>query len=228
VLGEGDDAGTGPLAGLSVLVTAGGTREPIDAVRFIGNRSSGKQGHAIAQQAAAGGATVTLVTTASLPDPDGVTVERVETALEMQSACERLAPAADVVIMAAAVADFRPASSAGHKLKKADGAPQVTLVPTPDILALLGGRKPEGQTLVGFAAETSDLREHAAMKLAQKGADIIVANDVSAPGVGFEHDTNAVLMLTASGRDVACGLSDKAVIAAALLDLIVEERLGAR
>jgi len=216
----------GPLAGLSILVTAGGTREPIDAVRFIGNRSSGKQGHAIAEEAARRGAAVTLLTTVDRPVAAGIVVERVETAEQMQAACERLAPAADVVVMAAAAADFRPASASDHKLKKADGVPEVVLEPTIDILSLLGERKPPGQTLVGFAAETTDLRSHAQMKLAAKRADIIVANDISAPGVGFEHDTNAVLMLCASGRESARGLSDKREIAAALLDLVVEERSG--
>ena len=227
VLTSGGSAGpAGHLAGLSMLVTAGGTREPIDAVRFIGNRSSGKQGHAVAEEAARRGAAVTLVTTVDRPVAAGIEVERVETAAQMQAACERLAPAADVVVMAAAVADFRPTSASDNKLKKADGVPEVVLEPTVDILSLLGERKPPGQTLVGFAAETTDLRSHAQMKLAAKRADIIVANDVSAPGVGFEHDTNAVLMLCASGRESARGLSDKREIAAALLDLVVEERSG--
>ncbi len=221
----GGQAG-GALRGMSVLVTAGGTREPIDAVRFIGNRSSGKQGYAIAAEAAARGAEVTLVTTSNLAVPPGVSVERVETAAEMHAACERIAPTADIVVMAAAVADFRPAAAVDHKLKKADGTPQIVLEPTPDILASLGASKPAGQTLVGFAAETSELRANAGLKLVAKGADIIVANDVSAPGVGFEHDTNAVLILTASGRDLSLGLGEKREIAAALLDLIVEERSG--
>jgi phosphopantothenoylcysteine decarboxylase/phosphopantothenate--cysteine ligase len=130
--------------------------------------------------------------------------------------------------MAAAVADFRPKAIVDHKLKKADGVPEVVLEPTTDILAGLGEAKPAGQTLVGFAAETSDVAGHAAMKLARKRADIIVANDVSAPGVGFEHDTNAVLILTASGRTAEVGLTDKRSIARALLDLVVEERATGR
>jgi len=213
----------GDLAGLRVLVTAGGTREPIDSVRFIGNRSSGKQGHAIAAVAAQRGAQVTLVTTASQPVAPGVEVEQVETAAQMEQAVGRHSNA-DVIVMAAAVADFRPKAAFDHKLKKADGAPDVVLEPTPDILAALGRNKPEGQTLVGFAAETGDLAANASMKLVSKGADIIVANDVSAPGVGFEHDTNAVLILTASGRTSEVGLRDKRAIATALLDLIAEER----
>jgi phosphopantothenoylcysteine decarboxylase/phosphopantothenate--cysteine ligase len=215
--------GPGDLGGLSVLVTAGGTREPIDSVRFIGNRSSGKQGHAIAAAAARRGARVTLVTSANQPVPVGVDVEKVETAAEMEAAVGRHTEA-DVIIMAAAVADFRPKAAADHKLKKADGPPDVVLEPTPDILVGLGRQKRPGQTLVGFAAETGDLAANASMKLTSKGADIIVANDVSAPGVGFEHDTNAVLILTTSGRTCEVGLSDKAAIAGALLDLIVEER----
>jgi phosphopantothenoylcysteine decarboxylase/phosphopantothenate--cysteine ligase len=153
----------------------------------------------------------------------GITVERVETAAQMDAAVGRHAEA-DVIVMAAAVADFRPKVAADHKLKKADGPPDVVLEPTPDILVGLGRRKRPGQTLVGFAAETGDLAANASMKLTSKGADIIVANDVSAPGVGFEHDTNAVLILTTSGRTCEVGLSDKAAIAGALLDLIVEER----
>jgi phosphopantothenoylcysteine decarboxylase/phosphopantothenate--cysteine ligase len=219
--------GGGDLAGLRVLVTAGGTREPIDSVRFIGNRSSGKQGHAIAASAAQRGAQVTLITTANQPIPPGVNVERVETAAQMEAAVGRHADA-DVIVMSAAVADFRPKSAADHKLKKADGPPDVVLEPTPDILADLGRRKPAHQTLVGFAAETGDLHANASMKLASKGADIIVANDVSAPGVGFEHDTNAVLILTTSGRTSEVGLRDKRAIASALLDLIVEERAARR
>jgi phosphopantothenoylcysteine decarboxylase/phosphopantothenate--cysteine ligase len=211
------------LAGVRVLVTAGGTREPIDAVRFVGNRSSGKQGHAVAEDARARGADVVLVTTTALPVTDGIEVVRVETAAEMEAAVTVRAPSADVVVMAAAVADFRPKAAADHKLKKADGVPEVVLEPTPDILAGLGAAKPAGQVLVGFAAETSGLREHAAVKLARKRADIIVANDVSAPGVGFEHDTNAVLILTGSGREVEIALTDKRLVARALLDLVVDE-----
>jgi phosphopantothenoylcysteine decarboxylase/phosphopantothenate--cysteine ligase len=211
-----------------VLVSAGGTREPIDAVRYVGNRSSGKQGHAVAEEAHDRGASVVLVTTTSLPVAPGIEVVRVETAAEMEAAVSAQAPTSDVVVMAAAVADFRPKAAAEHKLKKADGVPEVVLEPTPDILAGLGAAKPPGQVLVGFAAETSDLREHAGMKLARKGADIIVANDVSAPGVGFEHDTNAVLILTGSGREVEVALTDKRLVARALLDLVVDEMAARR
>ncbi len=146
------------LAGLSVLVTAGGTREPIDPVRFIGNRSSGKQGHALADEAVARGAKVTLVTAADRPVAGGVDVVPVTTAAEMEHAVLARSDAADVVVMAAAVADFRPVTPAPDKLKKSDGVPAITLEATTDILVALAGRKPPGQTLVGFAAETSEVR----------------------------------------------------------------------
>jgi phosphopantothenoylcysteine decarboxylase/phosphopantothenate--cysteine ligase len=212
------------LEGLRVLVTSGGTREPIDPVRFVGNRSSGKQGHAVAAEAAARGAAVVLVTTVDRPVPPGVEVVPVETAAEMEAAVLADADAADVVVMAAAVADFRPKAVAADKLKKGDGVPEIVLEPTPDILAGLGARKRPGQTLVGFAAETEGLVEHAADKLARKRLDLIVANDVSAPEVGFEHDTNAVVILTAGGARTDVPLADKRAIAGAVLDAVVAER----
>ncbi len=208
----------GELAGRKVLVTAGGTREPIDAVRYVGNRSSGRQGHAVASEAAAMGAEVVLVTTQSTRAPSGVRVLAVETASEMAAACGIEAVDADLVVMAAAVADFRPAATADGKLKKHDGAPEVVLVPTEDILAGLGASKPEGQVLVGFAAETDDLIENAADKLARKNLDMIVANDVSKPGVGFEHTTNEVVILMADGTRHDVALSDKREIARAVID----------
>src|SRR4051794_30621770 len=162
-------AAEGPLLGRRVLVTAGGTREPIDPVRFIGNRSSGKQGHAIADEAAARGADVTIVTTTVRPTPPGATVVNVETAAEMEAAGLEPAASADVVIMAAAVADFRPKAPADQKIKKGDGVPDVVLEPTTDILAALGQRKPAGQVLVGFAAETRDVVASAGDKLRRKG-----------------------------------------------------------
>jgi phosphopantothenoylcysteine decarboxylase/phosphopantothenate--cysteine ligase len=212
------------LAGLHVLVTAGGTREPIDPVRFVGNRSSGKQGHAIADEAAARGATVTLVTTADRPTGTGVEVVRVETAAEMEAAVLGRSDGADVVVMAAAVADFRPKATADDKLKKADGVPELLLEPTTDILAALGHRKRPGQTLVGFAAETTDLVANAGDKLARKHLDLIVGNDVSAPGVGFEHDTNAVVLLGPGGVRDDVPLSDKRAVARAVLDAVVRTR----
>jgi phosphopantothenoylcysteine decarboxylase/phosphopantothenate--cysteine ligase len=212
------------LAGLSVVVTAGGTREAIDPVRFIGNRSSGKQGAAIAAEAAARGAKVTLVTTMPAAVPAAVEVIRVESAAEMEAAVGRVAPQADIVVMAAAVADFRPAKVSGDKIKKGGGVPQIVLEHTPDILAGLGARKAPTQVLVGFAAETNDLRRHAAAKLAQKGADLLVANDVSQPGVGFEHDTNAVLILGADGSELDVPLADKRAVAGAVLDAALSVR----
>jgi phosphopantothenoylcysteine decarboxylase / phosphopantothenate---cysteine ligase len=212
------------LTGLRVVVTAGGTREPIDPVRFIGNRSSGKQGHVLAEEAASRGAKVTLVTTTSMPVSAGVDVVRVDTAAEMEQAVLSRADQADVVVMAAAVADFRPVDVAGSKIKKAGGVPQVTLEPTNDILAALGAQRHPGQTIVGFAAETDDVRANAAEKLARKAIDLIVANDVSAPGVGFGHDTNAVVILAADGTAQEIPLTDKRAVARAILDAVSTTR----
>ncbi len=218
--------GPGDLAALRVVVTAGGTREPIDAVRVIANRSSGKQGYAIAAEAASRGARVTLISTVELPTPSGVTLVSVETAAEMEAAVNSAAESADVVVMAAAVADFRPKVVAEHKLKKDLGPPDILLEPTPDILAGLGARKRSGQTLVGFAAETNDLHANAMSKLRRKNLDLIVANDVSAAGVGFQHDTNAVCILRPDSATVSISLTDKRSIARAVLDAVVEIRAG--
>jgi phosphopantothenoylcysteine decarboxylase/phosphopantothenate--cysteine ligase len=217
-------AGPHDLVGVHVVVTAGGTREPIDAVRVIANRSSGKQGYALAIEAAARGAHVTLVSTVELPDPPGITVARVETAAEMQTAVERLAATADVVVMAAAVADFRPKVAVDHKLKKHDGLPDIVLEPTPDILAGLGARRRPGQVLVGFAAETSDLLANAEEKLRAKRVDFVVANDVGAPRVGFGHDTNAVTILRPGAAPRTIDIADKRVIARAVVDEVVAVR----
>ena len=214
----------GDMAGLSAVVTAGGTREPIDPVRYIGNRSSGKQGYAFAEEAAGRGAKVTIVTTVDRPGPSGATVVMVETAQEMAAATAEAAAGADVVIMAAAVADFRPIDPAGVKLKKRDGVPAIELEPTPDILASLGASKPEGQILVGFAAETCDVAGNAAAKLSGKGADYIVANDVTAENAGFAYDTNEVLVLASDGRIHPVGLRSKRQVAQAVLDLVVADR----
>ncbi|HNJ98984.1 MAG TPA: bifunctional phosphopantothenoylcysteine decarboxylase/phosphopantothenate--cysteine ligase CoaBC, partial [Ilumatobacteraceae bacterium] len=213
-------AGGDDLAGLHVVVSAGGTREPIDAVRVIANRSSGKQGYAVAAEAAERGARVSLVSTVDLPVPSGVELHQVETAAQMQAALQALAPSADVIVMAAAVADFRPVAAAAGKLKKDQGIPQIVLEPTPDILAGLGAGKPAGQVLVGFAAETSDLLANAAGKLQRKNLDLIVANDVSAPGVGFQHDTNAVTLVRPGGVVETVALTDKRSIANAILTTV--------
>ncbi|MAT03803.1 MAG: bifunctional phosphopantothenoylcysteine decarboxylase/phosphopantothenate--cysteine ligase CoaBC [Acidimicrobiaceae bacterium] len=219
--------GPGDLTGVSVVVSAGGTREPIDAVRVIANRSSGKQGYAVAAEAAARGARVTLVSTVDRPAPAGVTVERVETAAELDAAMTRHAPDADVVVMAAAVADFRPAAAVDHKIKKHHGVPEIVLEPTPDILAGLGARKPAGQILVGFAAETDDLAANAQRKLDAKRLDLIVANDVGAAATGFQHDTNAVTLFAPGDAPVEVPLTDKRAVAAAVIDRVVALRRAA-
>ena len=167
---------------------------------------------------------MTIVSTVGLPAPAGAVVVRVETAAEMQEAMERAALDHDVVVMAAAVADFRPSVVADGKLKKRDGAPQIILEPTPDILAGLGARKRPGQVLVGFAAETDDLVANATAKLVAKHVDLIVANDVAKPGVGFEHDTNAVTLLRPDAKPVEIDLADKREVARAVVDAIVAIR----
>ncbi len=215
------------LAGRHVVVSAGGTREAIDPVRFIGNRSSGKQGYALAEEAHARGAKVTLVTTMGRPTPSGVVEERVESAAQMQAAMQRLADDADVIVMAAAVADFRPVNPAAQKIKKshdpgaADDVPAIVLERTPDILAGLGVAKRPGQVLVGFAAETHDLRKYAVEKLHKKGADMIVANDVTVAGRGFETDTNEVSIFLTDGREEHVELSSKRAVARTVIDLVV-------
>jgi phosphopantothenoylcysteine decarboxylase / phosphopantothenate---cysteine ligase len=214
-------AGDHPLTGRTVLVTAGGTREALDPVRFVGNRSSGKMGHALANVAARLGAHVVLVTTAHQPVAAGVEVVRVESAQEMHDAVMARAAAADAVVMAAAVADFRPKAPSAQKLKKADGVPDIVLEPTTDILAALGRAKQPGQVVVGFAAETTQLAENAAAKLLAKRVDLMVANDVSAPDAGFEVDTNRALLLGADGSADETPLLTKEQLAGLVLDRVV-------
>jgi phosphopantothenoylcysteine decarboxylase / phosphopantothenate---cysteine ligase len=237
LLSERPEGGRSPardLSGITALVTAGGTREPIDPVRFIGNRSSGKQGYAIAAELARRGARVTLVSTATatMAAPLGTDVVSVETAAEMADAVLSRSRSADVVVMAAAVADFTPKMAAAHKLKKSDGPPEVVLEPTTDILARLGANRRAGQVLVGFAAETAvsgqpadELRRYAELKLASKGADLIVANNVAAPHTGFAYDTNEVLIVGAAGLQIEVPLASKETVAAAVTDAIAR-RLG--
>ncbi|HEY4398714.1 MAG TPA: bifunctional phosphopantothenoylcysteine decarboxylase/phosphopantothenate--cysteine ligase CoaBC [Acidimicrobiia bacterium] len=214
-------AEAGDLAGLRVLVTAGGTREPIDPVRFVGNRSSGKMGYAVAEQAARRGAAVDLVTTVERPiGVSGIEVEHVETADDMARAVSSRFPECDVLVMAAAVADFRPKAVSDEKMKKRDGVPEVVLEPTTDVLAELGERKQPGQVLVGFAAETEHVAEHAAEKMTGKPVDVMVANDVSAPDAGFEVDTNRAILLYSSGSREETPLLDKGELADLLLDRI--------
>ena len=213
------------LEGTRVLVTAGGTREPIDPVRFLGNRSSGKMGFALAEVAASRGADVVLVAAPStLPTPAGVQRVDVTTALEMYHAVFAHIDAMDVVVKAAAVADFRPSSTATSKLKKDAGAPSIELVPNPDILAELGARRDGGADrpiLVGFAAETDDVEAAGLAKLKRKGADLLVVNDVSANDAGFEVDTNRAILLDRDGGRVEVPLSSKAEVAGVVLDAVV-------
>jgi phosphopantothenoylcysteine decarboxylase / phosphopantothenate---cysteine ligase len=214
-------AGDHPLTGRTVVVTAGGTREAVAPVRYVGNRSSGKMGHALANVALRLGARVVLITTANQPVAAGVEVVPVESAQEMHDAVMARAASADAVIMAAAVADFRPKAPAEQKLKKADGVPEIVLEPTTDILAALGRAKRPGQMVVGFAAETERLREHAAAKLAAKRVDLMVANDVSAADAGFEVDTNRAVLLMADGSSAETQLLTKEELAAVVLAHVV-------
>ena len=216
------------MEGLSVVVTAGGTREPIDAVRVIANRSSGKQGFAIAEEAHKRGANVTVISTVDRPVASGIRIVPVETAQQMLEAVTAHAPNVDVIVMTAAVADFRPVQAVDGKIKKHNGIPEIILEATPDILASLGAAKPVGQTLVGFAAETDDVLANALSKLQRKNLDMIVANDVSAPGVGFGHDTNAVSILLANGQQIQVDLATKSTIATAVLDSVVTSRAALR
>jgi len=215
------------LVGRRVLITAGGTREPLDPVRYLGNRSSGKQGYALARVAAQRGAEVTLIAahTVALPDPAGVTVEHVSTAEELRVAVHQASPGHDVVVMAAAVADFRPAGRAEHKIKKSDDRPDpvITLTRNADILAELVQNRASGQVVVGFAAETGDERgsvlDHARAKLKRKGCDLLVVNAVG-EGRAFEVEENAGWLLAADGIERPIPLGSKAQLAAALWDAV--------
>ncbi len=211
-----------PLDGWRVLVSAGGTREAIDPVRYVGNRSSGKMGHAVAAEAARRGAAVTLVTTAPTPVGAGVEVVRVETAEEMAEAVWSRSGQTDVAVLAAAVADFRPKAPADAKLRRAEGPPEILLEPTPDILAGVAGREPR-PFLVGFAAETGP-PAGAADKARTKRVDLLVANDVTALGSGFGTDTNRVALITPDGEVEQWEELPKTAVAAALWDRIATMR----
>jgi len=214
-------------AGRKVVVSAGGTEEPVDAVRVLGNRSSGRMGVALAAEARDRGADVTLVAAAmSVPPPPGVRVVRARTAADMRDAMLAESAGADVVIMAAAVADWRPRSPAPHKIPKSEGKPVIDLEPTDDVLAALKERATGGYR-VGFALETGDAVKRARAKLVAKGLDLIVVNDASEPGAGFDVDTNRVTVLAADGTATEIPLQSKRAVAARLLDL-VHERLPAR
>ncbi len=213
---------SGDLIGLHVVITAGGTREPLDPVRYLGNRSSGKQGYAFARTAVARGAQVTLISAnVALPDPAGVEIVRVGTTEELRKATVEAAGSADIIVMAAAPADFRPAEYAESKIKKPkDGsAPTLRLVTNPDIAAELGDRKRDGQLLVAFAAETADAVAQGRAKLANKKADLIVVNEVG-PDKVFGHETNAVTVLGADGSATEVAEAAKEDVADAVWDVI--------
>ena len=217
---------TRDLVGVRVLVTAGPTHEAIDPVRFIGNASSGKTGYAIAEEAARRGAEVTLVSgPTTLPDPFGVSTIRVTTAQEMHHAVAGVYAQIDAVVATAAVADFRPAAPAEHKQKKADAPLTLALERTPDILAELGAAK-DGRLLVGFAAQTRDVIDAATAKLAGKNVDLVVANDVSATGLGFGSDVNRVWFVSASGAE-ELPVQHKKAIARRLWDRVAPDARAA-
>ena len=211
------------LAGLTVLVTAGGTREPIDPVRYIGNRSSGKMGHAVADEAARRGARVLLVTTSSVDVLDAVEVVRVESAAEMAEAVWSRADGVDVAVLAAAVADFRPSSPADTKLARTDGPPQIPLEPTPNVLAGLVERIGGTATIVGFAAETGSL-DRAVDKATTYGLNLLVANDVSKPESGFGTDTNEVSLVSPDGTVEPLELMSKLGVAQAIWNRVTDLR----
>jgi phosphopantothenoylcysteine decarboxylase/phosphopantothenate--cysteine ligase len=216
------------LAGRHVVVSAGGTREPLDPVRFLGNRSSGKQGYALARTAAARGARVTLIeANTGLPDPAGVDVVRVGTAVQLREAVLKAAPDADVVVMAAAVADFRPETYATGKIKKKDGQdPEpIVLVRNPDILAEIAADRPRPEQLVvGFAAETDDVLANGRAQLARKGCDLLVVNEVGERKT-FGSEENEAVVLGADGSETAVPYGPKEALADTVWDLVVH-RLG--
>ncbi|MCG5451918.1 MULTISPECIES: bifunctional phosphopantothenoylcysteine decarboxylase/phosphopantothenate--cysteine ligase CoaBC [Micromonospora] len=227
LLARGDSA-PADLAGRRVVVTAGGTREPLDPVRFLGNRSSGKQGYAFARAAVARGARVTVISAnVGLADPAGVDLIRVGTTAELREATVKAAVEADAVVMAAAPADFRPATYATGKIKKSDDgvAPTIELVTNPDIAAELGQRKRPGQVLVVFAAETGDAEANGRAKLARKRADLIVVNEVG-PNLVFGADTNTVTVIGADGSVSRLPEQAKEAVADAVWDLVVARLPG--
>jgi phosphopantothenoylcysteine decarboxylase/phosphopantothenate--cysteine ligase len=223
-------AANGRWRGLNVLVTAGGTREPIDSVRFLGNSSSGRMGLALAEAARMRGAEVTLLAAnVALPSAAGIARREVVTAAELERACAEEFPACDVLLMAAAVADFRPAAPQNGKIKKSGRASlSLELEATTDVLATLAGRRRDGQTLVGFAAEHGEHAvEHGLQKLRQKGLDAIVVNDISRRDIGFDVDANEVTILTAGEPHAGTcrvGRAAKAEIAEAILDAVENVR----
>ncbi|MDI6871545.1 MAG: bifunctional phosphopantothenoylcysteine decarboxylase/phosphopantothenate--cysteine ligase CoaBC [Bacillota bacterium] len=215
------------LAGRRVLITAGPTREPLDPVRFISNRSSGRMGYALAEAARRRGAEVELVSgPVALAPPPGVRVTQVETAGEMRQATLELAAAADAVVLAAAVADYRPAEPAPHKLKRTADEAVVRLVANPDIAREVGSARRPGQVLVGFAAETEDLLRNAEAKRRAKGLDLIVANLVGMAGSGFDAETNSVIILGPEGPVAELEQRPKSEVAERIWDAVVERWTG--
>ncbi|MFD9082926.1 bifunctional phosphopantothenoylcysteine decarboxylase/phosphopantothenate--cysteine ligase CoaBC [Streptomyces erythrochromogenes] len=219
------------LAGRHVVISAGGTREPLDPVRFLGNRSSGKQGYALARTAVARGARVTLIAAnTALADPAGVDVVRVGTAVQLREAVLKAAPDADVVVMAAAVADFRPAEYAGGKIKKKDGedpAP-VALVRNPDVLAEISAdRAREGQVVVGFAAETDDVLDNGRAKLRRKGCDLLVVNEVGEART-FGSEENEAIILSSDGSEIPVPYGPKEALAEAIWDQVTQRYMSRR
>lgn len=215
----------GPLAGRKIVISAGGTQEPLDPVRVLTNKSSGRQGYALAQAALDAGAQVTLITTpVMLPPPVGAHVMSVQTAEQMLAAVQEACAGADALIMAAAVADFRPKNQAQAKIKKEGGVPQIELEATKDILRTISSRDGSGtrpRIVVGFAAESNDLLENASAKLESKHLDLIAANDISATDAGFAADTNRVTLLFADGRREQLPLISKMEVAEILMERLV-------
>jgi phosphopantothenoylcysteine decarboxylase/phosphopantothenate--cysteine ligase len=215
---------SGPLVGRDIIVTAGGTQEPIDAVRFLSNRSSGKQGYALAQAAIDAGADVTLISTPTgLTPPIGVSLIHVGTTREMLEAVLNACQHADALIMAAAAADFQPQKPSSEKIKKRDGIPQIQLGITPDILGLLASEKyikSRPKVVVGFAAESRDLLENAKEKLSAKKLDMIAANDISGTDAGFSVDTNRITLLHSDGRTEVLPLMSKVEVAETIITRI--------
>jgi phosphopantothenoylcysteine decarboxylase/phosphopantothenate--cysteine ligase len=218
------------LRGVGVLVTAGGTREPIDSVRFIGNRSSGRMGFALAAEAARRGASVTLIAAnVALEPPPGAEVITVQTAAELAEACEREFERCDALLMAAAVADFRPTSPESSKIKKDRGVPNIEIEPTADVLSGLAARRTHGQVLVGFAAEHGpQALSYARGKLERKGLDAVVVNDISNPQIGFEVGENEVTILATDGGERHVEKTSKELVARAVLDELERLRITSR
>ena len=215
-----------PLLGKKVLITAGGTKERIDPVRYISNDSSGKMGYALAEDAAQKGAEVILISaTTALPVPNGVKIEHVESAREMQEEVLNYFPAMDIAIMVAAVSDYRVKEPATQKMKKTDDENEITLtlVKNPDILKQLGNLKKENQTVIGFAAETHQVMEFARQKLDKKNADFIIANDVSDQSIGFGSDMHQVTILSKNGEEILLPKVSKHLLAKEIWKQLIQQ-----